>query len=281
LCPEAETLAAYLDHRLDAEERRVIEAHLDSCQDCYSVFVDAAAALDHVAAAKPSRRHPVRVWLPLALPLAAGLMIALFRPVWQRSSSGSNLVAELVDAAGPEVLHSTWQDVAPTRGGEGTERERVMAHRLGAYDADLEIALRTNDRPRAQETLQAAVSMLGPRGAYYEGVRKRLQAPVVPRSVADEVASGAGPREAGLNLPQWRDGRWIETARRAALARQLGFFRKEEIRDQVHEAASAAPLAAARKLEAALARIEQTEPSPADWDSLARALEDLLRGQTS
>ena len=39
--PSDETLAAFIDGRLDAETRANVIAHMTTCSECYSVFLSA------------------------------------------------------------------------------------------------------------------------------------------------------------------------------------------------------------------------------------------------
>src|SRR5262249_15971818 len=76
ICPDPETLAAFLDGRLVEPERRTVEAHLAGCELCYETFRESARLL----AAPPV--SPVRRALFAALPLAAAAVLAfvLLRP---------------------------------------------------------------------------------------------------------------------------------------------------------------------------------------------------------
>jgi tetratricopeptide (TPR) repeat protein len=42
-CLDAETMAAFIDDRLEPSERAAVEAHLAKCEDCYEVWMDAVA----------------------------------------------------------------------------------------------------------------------------------------------------------------------------------------------------------------------------------------------
>jgi len=59
-CPDLESIAAYLDNRLDAGARARVAEHLASCSDCYSVFGEAAHVLATPGPWRPTLRDRVR-----------------------------------------------------------------------------------------------------------------------------------------------------------------------------------------------------------------------------
>jgi CHAT domain-containing protein len=63
-CPDFETVAAYLDGRLDEAKRTRVTAHLASCEECYFVFSEAAQT--HLTRKAVERRR-LRRWWPAAL----------------------------------------------------------------------------------------------------------------------------------------------------------------------------------------------------------------------
>ena len=90
LCPDAETLAAFLDNRLIEREREIMAAHLASCEACYFTFTESARMQvgtgDVVAPAGWWTRRRV-VEASAALAIAASLVMAIAAGVmpWQRS----------------------------------------------------------------------------------------------------------------------------------------------------------------------------------------------------
>lgn len=66
-CLDAELLAAYIDGRVTAAERREVEAHLARCGSCQFVFAETFQ--EWQTAAKPNRT----VWMAAGL---AGLAVA-------------------------------------------------------------------------------------------------------------------------------------------------------------------------------------------------------------
>jgi len=82
VCPDLETIAAYLDDRLAARDRARVAAHLAECADCYFLFTEtarlqtAAGASNVPAPAPPAwyRRHRT-LWPTVAGALAAAAAV--------------------------------------------------------------------------------------------------------------------------------------------------------------------------------------------------------------
>jgi len=76
-CVDAETLAAFMDGRLSADERAAVERHLAECEDCYEVWMEARAAQQDAE----STAHVVksrRPWLAGGALVAAALLAAVW-----------------------------------------------------------------------------------------------------------------------------------------------------------------------------------------------------------
>jgi hypothetical protein len=180
-CLDPETLAAFIDRRLPAEERRRVEEHLVECPDCYEVFIEAVRFLQEEGDLEigedrpvaPVRRGPWpgRKALRVALPLAATVILAV--GVWVVVQAGWLGGAGRLPAAGDLVAGLDAAALAPgqvehlvddhgwprSRGGAAspglTGGEPVVAavdpdvaFRFGALHTDLELALRRDDLER-------------------------------------------------------------------------------------------------------------------------------------
>jgi hypothetical protein len=97
--PSDETLAAFIDGRLDPETRAKVIAHMTTCSECYSVFLS-ATELPSAAAARDSWR-PRRAWIAVAAAtVAAGIACAfLITPVRDRILHREDGMAVLAKAA--------------------------------------------------------------------------------------------------------------------------------------------------------------------------------------
>jgi len=97
--PSDETLAAFIDGRLDAETRANVIAHMTTCSECYSVFLSATEMPSRVAARDVWR--PRRAWIAVATTTAAaGIACAfLITPVRDRILHREDGMALLANAA--------------------------------------------------------------------------------------------------------------------------------------------------------------------------------------
>jgi len=101
-CPSEETLAAFIDGRLDPGDRQTMVEHVVSCPDCYAITsaawdYEAAGPAADVAPVVRGRFGSIPLWLPAAV--AAGLILAVFLPAirerieFRRSGGVSAIVA--------------------------------------------------------------------------------------------------------------------------------------------------------------------------------------------
>jgi len=90
VCPDPETIAAFIDGRLGGAERAQVIEHLADCADCYFVFSESVRSTGAQTTAEPL--HPVRPWFRnnriLGLAAAAALVVAVI-PAYMRSRSSS------------------------------------------------------------------------------------------------------------------------------------------------------------------------------------------------
>jgi tetratricopeptide (TPR) repeat protein len=101
--PSDETLAAFIDGRLDPATRRAVIEHLAQCSECYSVFM--AATADGVAAAPPVRVQTTsRAWYAVgATAVAAAIAIVLLvTPIRDRLLHRDEGIESLARAAPDE-----------------------------------------------------------------------------------------------------------------------------------------------------------------------------------
>jgi len=100
---DAETLAAFIDGRLEPRERAAVEAHLAECADCYEVWME-AAHVDPVLNIRGLERRPLALgrWLVITGSVAASLLIAVwFGPrLLQRDDPVTVATNQLVSAVG-------------------------------------------------------------------------------------------------------------------------------------------------------------------------------------
>lgn len=76
--PSDETLAAFIDGRLDPETRGQVIAHMATCPECYSVFMSATEMASITAAPNGSQRSPRRAWFAVAVTAVAAAVAIVF-----------------------------------------------------------------------------------------------------------------------------------------------------------------------------------------------------------
>lgn len=104
VCPDLETMAAFLDGRLSEHERKPIAAHIVDCERCYFLFTESAQttpAHPRVAPAGQWWSRPRVMWSGAAtLAAAAALVLALRIDLPDRNNQVA--VQELVTAVGTD-----------------------------------------------------------------------------------------------------------------------------------------------------------------------------------
>jgi hypothetical protein len=76
--PSDETLAAFIDGRLDPETRGQVIAHMAACPECYSVFMSATEMAEVRAAPNGSHRSSQKAWLAVAVTAVAAAFAIVF-----------------------------------------------------------------------------------------------------------------------------------------------------------------------------------------------------------
>jgi hypothetical protein len=254
---DAETLAAFLDGRLDADARREVIERLAGSADALGILAEAAGVRAELeAGGAPATGAPARHaggryeggrrglprWWWFALPAAAVLgAILLVRNI---DRGGAPLaLPDLVDGAalaggtGDGVLAARfggdWLDPgwSVARGAEPDGAARTFAFRLGVRIADYEIASGARDLSAVERVGGELERMLDgvqggpPLAREYERLTGRVLEGADPASFAAERAAAAdAARMLVADSPWWTLGVWIEQARLAALANEDTFF---------------------------------------------------------
>lgn len=119
-CLDAETLAAFIDGRLEPRDREAVEAHLADCEDCYEVWMESTAAHTTQTAARTRRPWLAGVALVAAVVVAAVWTWPVLRPRDPAIVARDGLVAAVGTARFSEARLSAdfaWgQSPSATRG---------------------------------------------------------------------------------------------------------------------------------------------------------------------
>jgi hypothetical protein len=239
---EHETLAAFLDGKLDPAERKRVLRILAEYPEEYEVFADAArvAAELRGGSAVPieSRRRRGNRWLvTVPVLVAAGLAAVILAPRLLGGGALSpvelaeRLTVVLEPGAGSLAakLGATWDQPgwSVMRGSGAEVVEPARAFRLGARATDVEVAIRAGDSTALGVVGAELVDLLS-------GVDAGAASAAQYRRILDAGASaGESDRKEAAELLQalmgesvWFDlGAWTEAARVAALARNSGDLR--------------------------------------------------------
>jgi anti-sigma factor RsiW len=76
--PSDETLAAFIDGRLDPESRGKVIAHMATCPECYSVFMSATEMAGTSSSPNGSHRSSRRAWMAVAITAVAAAFAIVF-----------------------------------------------------------------------------------------------------------------------------------------------------------------------------------------------------------
>jgi tetratricopeptide (TPR) repeat protein len=190
-CPDIETIAAFLDGRLDARRREIVAAHIASCERCYFIFSE-AAQLHPAAAAQPDpvkwwQRRDLRWAAAAGLAAAAALVLAVRIVPWGTTETVS--IDELVAAVGTERV------VEPRLTGGfayGAVRGVVRSGQPASFQLSPEIRL------AAARIEKATTSQYSAPAFHARGVAAVVTGEVDRAVTALEAAAGQQPTDARI-----------------------------------------------------------------------------------
>ncbi len=237
--PSDETLAAFIDGRVDAETRARVIEHMAACSECYSVFIGAtempAAAVTDGSNVLPFRR--VRYAIASAAIAAAAAIGFFITPAGQRLYSPAGLAA--LAAAAPasrafagRISGFPYRQMAPVSRGAASDPSRDPAnHQLLDVTAKVQqnvtksptvenlhalgvSYLLLGDANGAVDTLRAAVEKSGGRDA---AILSDLSAALSSRAAQTRNTADAEQAVVAANRA-WSLSRSPETAWNRAVA---------------------------------------------------------------
>lgn len=149
MCPDAETLAAFLDNRLHEPEREIVAEHLASCEACYFAFSEAARMqLTNAGAGAEASwwTRPRTLSAAAVLAAAASMTLAVGLGVmpWQRSEAQLDALVAAVGTARlvePRVTGGfIYGPLTTTRSGQSMTFAASPDVRIAAAEIDKETA---------------------------------------------------------------------------------------------------------------------------------------------
>lgn len=202
-CPTEETLAAFIDERLDEEARRLVIEHAAGCAECRDILTAANEIQNEEATnVAPFRPRP-RIWLPIAV--AASLVVVFGLPAthrwwnFQRTGGLSSVVAAHDQISQRTVeprltggfAHKEYKGATRGTGSEGSESEGYDLEQLPPplLQAALDLEERGADSWKELRALAIAYLLTGDRErALLFMERAAAQAPNEPTVQSDLAA---------------------------------------------------------------------------------------------
>ena len=238
---DEETLAAFLDGTLPAEERASVLNALANNPEAYAEFLDAASIAaaanadiaPGVARANGPRRLPRSMMLAGPLLAAAGIAAVILVARGPRASDTIDLMqgAQLASVSGAggvdASLGGDWDRPgwSVVRGGEASTSSAGTSARVGARVAQLEYAASASDSvawQRVAATLAELVTSIEGSGP----VAQQLRRGAVP-GAGDRATLARQLRELSGTPSAFDVGAWLETARLATASGRLDYFRAD------------------------------------------------------
>jgi hypothetical protein len=244
---DPETMAAFLDGTLSAEERARVLERIATSSDLYEEFLDASAIAADVNATEAPGPAPAKAPAPIVGPsarqrsrwlvfgpllLAAGLAAALITPrvVHQSNIADADpierLASTLTGSTGAASFGAGWNTPAwsATRGAAEELSASARSFRDGVQFVDLVVARQIGDEQAAARSAGAIGQLListGGGGAVAAIVRQ-FSRPEQKTTTRTQTESALRQAE---SAPDWFDlGTWCETARLAAKGNHLDRF---------------------------------------------------------
>lgn len=250
-CPDLEELAAFVDGRLAGGARASVVEHLASCEDCYEVYAETLRVVEDLEAEPaavedeaadddlaPVVLHPRSfpwAWpaAAAALAAAAAVVLVVLLPVATSRTSGE-LVA-VAGIGGQTRLDKGWQEHgwSTTRSGNPYEYldPAERSFRVGVRVVDLRSALELDDRDTARSIVAGEIIPLLEAEEFgfpmlYEDLAKQLESGALTELIepSAKAEEGLGPE----NEIYFELGKWVESARLAALTGNVRFFKRRD-----------------------------------------------------
>jgi hypothetical protein len=215
-CLEPETVAAYVDGRLSADERTAVQAHLahcDSCMELVAETVHADEALDAAGAgtgATPTvRAFPRRYGLAAAASLlaaaAAVVIVVRVQPAWWERLTGGGAdpaIAALVQAVGEDrTVEGRLTGGFPFARLRTPTRAERQPENLSLMAAAADVQKRATEQPTPQNLHAWGVAelLLGDADAAIKTLERARSlensAPILSDLAAAYIALGTGRRD--------------------------------------------------------------------------------------
>jgi hypothetical protein len=242
-CPSPEDLSAFIEGKLDEQQRDKVIGHLSHCDRCYEVFLTAQEMIKEEkeeAAAKVMVKKKSWYYAPIAIAAAAVLVIVI-KFVLQLPSeyvplSSNQIMGRLAKNTDMKTLTKTIKEGwAPSYGFTGAVPLEKASFSIGISLTDLEVSLAAEDKANSLDLIKRINSIFqniegsGDIVSFYGDISKKLEEGVSPRDFSgksQKVESFFKNKNALLYL---RFGEWVEGGRLAAFSKDKEFFDSKSI----------------------------------------------------
>ncbi len=308
--PALESIAAYLDGRLPEPEKAAMAAHLDSCASCYEIYAESMRfqseeRADSGGTVVPFERKnapwiPSRLLRPVALPIAAALLVGVGYAVWNQlqlppgPTDFASYTAALVHPSDRLMERLGPFDV--NRGGqeEPSVNFPVAAFQSGATLVDLRIAVEANKAEKVRLFADGLRVIYHSSSAFSPEAEKEAVQAAVDRLAADPSPQGSSAQITDLRrleeilrnknsdeelAPHFALGAWTEAGRLAAYDGRFTFFADAANRRWLRWFRKYPPIP---EIKAALDTIDdhwpegETEMSPANRTLLSGRFDEVI-----
>jgi hypothetical protein len=236
-CPPPEDLSAFIDGKLDEQQRNRVTGHLSHCDRCYEVFSVAHEMIREEKEEVAKGMIKKRSWIYAPIAMAAAVVLAIvFKFVIQTPTpyspvSSTQIVAALAKNTDAKSLSNSIRDerVVSYGFGAGIPLEKI-SFRIGVCLTDLNISLLAEDKTKSLQIIKGMIATLQPvEGAgevisLYDGISKKIEEGISPREFlgkSDKIEQFFRDKEVLLYL---KFGEWTEGGRIGALSRNREFF---------------------------------------------------------
>lgn len=231
-CPDLTEMAAFLDGRLEGEDRDRMVRHLNRCPECLELYTDTAGLLDDLEEAEPTGTTPLPP--PIAEKTPPSVRVIPRRRPW-RSPWSYAAAAVILCVVGAGI----WNHLLSFPSPASLTYKSLTANQLGELD---EVVLLTSRGPgdekiddfgqlefRYGELLvdQEAVCPLPlPKPGAKETACDRVQ-----RAIGTLIRDNGGSKPEGTaTSPEFLLGRWNEATRLALASKQARYFENPDVR---------------------------------------------------
>ena len=238
-CPYTETIAAFIDGRLDQEEREKMMRHLSACDKCYELFSETIRVIEDVSnSSKAEVKRPFGRRVYYAFAAAAVLLILLAITLQQIRFSSPTVTEKIIlisEDGDREFLVTLLRDHFKRSYGFSGELPLTRKYfTIGLYLTDLEVSLMTEDRKRSLELLNTLTSL-------HKSIKGSEEVILFYKEMIQEIEDGVSLRQlTGVSeeivfddkkaLLYIRFGQWVEGGRLAAALEKGEYFDIDDAR---------------------------------------------------